>query len=259
MTDFNPSKPKVAFFDFTSCEGCQLTVLDTLQSNPELLDVVEIVEFREAMTGHADRYDIAFIEGSCTRPSDEERLASIRARAGVVIALGSCAHIAGINAIRNNMPLVEVRQLVYGGDAHYFDTYAARPLSAVIAVDVVIPGCPIDSDEFLKIVTALLQGRSPELPDYPVCIECKLRETVCVYQRGGTCLGPVTRAGCQAICPSSGYQCVGCRGLISNPNLESMEQIMAEHGLEPKDRQDRFNMFLSWELQGRRMQEASRE
>lgn len=259
MTDLRPPKPKVAFFDFTCCEGCQLTVLDSLQTHPELLDVVEIVEFREAMTGHADRYDIAFIEGSCTRPSDEERLSSIRARASLVVALGACAHIAGINAIRNSMPLAEVRAVVYGSDAYRFDTYPARPISAVVAVDYTVPGCPINPDEFLRIVTVLLQGRSPELPDYPVCIECKLRETVCVYQRGRTCLGPVTRAGCQAICPAEGYECVGCRGLTSNPNLESLEQVMAEHGLKSDAMRSRLDMFLSWELQARRAKEVSRE
>lgn len=256
MTDIRVMKPKVAFFDFTSCEGCQLTVLDSLQTNPELLDVVDIVEFREAMTGHADQYDIAFIEGSCTRRSDETRLASIRSRAAVVVALGSCAHIGGINAIRNKMPLEEVRNVVYGTEAHHFDTYPARPIGAVIAVDYAIPGCPINPEEFLGIVTVLLQGRSPELPDYPVCIECKLRETVCVYHLGRACLGPVTRAGCQAICPSRGYECVGCRGLISNPNLESLSQVMAEHGLSESAAKNKLEMFLSWELENRQVKEA---
>ena len=150
MTDVQPPKPKIAFFDFTSCEGCQLTVVDCLQTHPELLDVVDIVEFREAITGHADRYDIAFIEGSCTRASDEERLASIRSRASIVVALGACAHIAGINAIRNNFPLAEVRDVVYGKDAYRFDTYPARPINAVIVVDHTVPGCPISPEEFLQ-------------------------------------------------------------------------------------------------------------
>jgi coenzyme F420-reducing hydrogenase gamma subunit len=257
--DIQPPKPKIAFFDFTSCEGCQLTVLDSLQTNPELLEVVDIVEFREAMTGHADRYDIAFIEGSCTRASDEERLSSIRARAKVVVALGACAHIAGINAIRNNMPLPEVRKIVYGDEAQRFETYEARPISAVIPVDFTVPGCPINPDEFLRIVVILLQGRGPELPDYPVCIECKVRETVCVYQKGRTCLGPITRAGCQAICPSQGYECVGCRGLISNPNLDSLAQVMVEHGLSAEDMKSRMSMFLTWQMQQRSSKEIRHE
>lgn len=259
MSHGDPPKPKVAFFDFTSCEGCQLTVLDTLQTHPELLDVVDIVEFREAMTGHADGYDIAFIEGSCTRPSDEDRLRSIRARSSLVGALGACAHIAGINAIRNTLDVAQVGKIVYGDDAHRFESYAARPIREVIQVDFAIPGCPIDTDEFLKILTLLLQGRSPELPDYPVCIECKLRETVCTYTRGEPCLGPITRAGCRAVCPSGGYSCVGCRGLISNPNLESMHDVMTECGLTPDAIQCRLSMFLSWELDKRRAKEIDRE
>ena len=257
--DIQAPKPKVAFFDFTSCEGCQLTVLDSLQSHPELLEVIEIVEFREAMTGHADRYDIAFIEGSCTRPSDEERLSSIRARAAVVVALGACAHIGGVNAIRNNMPLADVRQVVYGDDAHRFDTYEVRPISAVIPVDFTVPGCPISPEEFITIVTVMLQGRHPELQDFPVCIECKVRETVCAYQRGRTCLGPITRAGCQAICPSYGYECVGCRGMISNPNLESLSQIMAEHGLSSDGMNSRLSMFLAWQTRQRKTKEVGHE
>jgi len=259
MTEIKVTKPSVGFFDFTSCEGCQLTVLDSLQTHPELLDVIDIVEFREAMTGQAAHYDIAFIEGSCTRPSDEARLTSIRERASTVVALGACAHIAGINAIRNNMPLDEVRRAVYGADAHYFETYPARPIGSVIRIDHVVPGCPIDPEEFLRVVTTLLQGRSPELPDYPVCIECKLRETVCAYQRGSTCLGPVTRAGCRAICPAQGGECEGCRGLISNPNLESIDQVMTEHGLTGEAKRACFDMFLSWEMQERRAGGARHE
>lgn len=259
MTHETPPKPRVAFFDFTSCEGCQLTVVDSLQTHPELLDVIDIVEFREAMTGHAEQYDIAFIEGSCTRPSDEARLASIRARSSLVGALGACAHIAGVNAIRNRMDAAEAGRIVYGDDAPRFESYAARPISEVIRVDFVVPGCPIVPDEFLRIVTLLLQGRSPELPDYPVCIECKLRETPCTYSHGIPCLGPITRAGCQAVCPASGYHCVGCRGLTSNPNLQSMGQVMAEHGLAPKAIEDQLSMFLTWDLEHRRTKETDRD
>ena len=259
MNQENPPKVKVAFFDFTSCEGCQLTVLDSLQTHPELLDVVEIVEFREAMTGYAESYDIAFIEGSCTRPSDEKRLASIRARASLVGTLGACAHIGGINAIRNNMGVEAAKKIVYGDAGGGFESYAVRPIGEVIKVDFVIPGCPIVPDEFLKVVTLLLQGRTPELPDYAVCIECKVRETPCAYSRGGACLGPITRAGCQAACPAGGYECVGCRGLITNPNLESMYQIMTEHGLSSESIQTRLGMFLTWEMQKRREKEIDRE
>jgi sulfhydrogenase subunit delta len=242
------AKPKLAFFDFASCEGCQLTVLDCLQTHPELLDVVEIVEFREAMTGHADGYDVAFVEGSFTRASDEERLRSIRARSTWVGALGACAHIGGINAMRNDRDPAAVSASVYGSHALRFIGTPARPIGDIIDIDFAIPGCPIDPEEFIRIVTLLLQGRSPDLPDYPVCIECKLRDAVCVYGRGAPCLGPITRAGCHAVCPGAGHECLGCRGLTSNPNLESMRMVMAEHGLLPEVVEQRLNLFLSWEI-----------
>jgi sulfhydrogenase subunit delta len=248
MTESQSAKPRVAFFDFTSCEGCQLTIVDSLETHPELLDAVDIVEFREAISDVADSYDVAFIEGSCTRESDEERLRAIRTKANIVVALGSCAHLGGINAIKNRMPLDEIRLAVYGSNAKDFDTYATRPISAVIPIDCTIPGCPIHAKEFLHLVTFLMQGRTPDLIDYPVCIECKLSETACVYTLGRTCLGPITRAGCAAICPSNGYQCVGCRGLTSNANIASLRQVMAEHGLTASDIENSLSMFLTWQL-----------
>ena len=258
MTASQPPKPRVAFFDFTSCEGCQLTVVDSLETHPELLDAVDIVEFREAITEVAETYDVAFIEGSCTRESDEQRLRAIRAKAKFVVALGSCAHLGGINAIKNRMPPNDVHVAVYGRDAKAFDTYATRPISAVIPIECTIPGCPINAQEFLQLVTFLMQGRTPDLIDYPVCIECKLAETACVYLLGRTCLGPITRAGCAAICPSNGYQCVGCRGLTSNANLASLRQVMAEHGLTPSDVENSLSMFLTWQLSQRHDEEKHR-
>src|SRR5512136_745200 len=138
------SKPKVAFFDFTSCEGCQLTVVDSLQTHLDLLNAVEIVQFREAISEHGEDYAVAFIEGSCTRESDEARLKKIREQAALVVALGACAHLGGVNAIKNLAPLENVRKYVYGDRYEWFATYAARPISAVVKVDAFIPGCPID-------------------------------------------------------------------------------------------------------------------
>lgn len=250
--------PKIAFFDFTSCEGCQLTVVDSLQNHPELLNSVEIVQFREAMTEKGENYQIAFIEGSCTRPSDEARLHQIREQADLVVALGACAHLGGINAIRNYQPLEEVRTIVYGDKAEWFDTYPARPIDAVIKVDAAIPGCPIDRDEFVMAVSHLLQGRLPNIPDYPVCIECKLMENVCMYQRGKTCLGPITRAGCHAICPSYGDGCEGCRGLISKPNIDSLKVVLAEHGMSYEDIEAKMTMFLNYQKMALELETATR-
>jgi sulfhydrogenase subunit delta len=245
------ARPKVAFFEFTSCEGCQLTVVDSLQTHPELLEAVEIVRFREAMTEKGDDYLVAFVEGSCTRPSDEAPLKAIRERAQIVVALGTCAHLGGINAIRNRTDLEETRRYVYGDKADWYETYPARPIDQVIRVDAVLPGCPIDRQEFLRAVKSLLQGRMPELPDQPVCVECKLKENICIYQRGKTCLGPITRAGCDAICPTYGDGCEGCRGLIPDPNIESLKEVLAEHGLRLEETTAKMTLFLSYQtMQG---------
>ncbi len=239
------AKPKIAFFDFTSCEGCQLTVVDSLQEHPELLDAVEIVQFREAMSEKGEDYLIAFIEGSCTRPGDEQRLQAIREQSAIVVALGACAHLGGINAIRNRAPLAEVRKAVYGDKAEWYDTYRVRAISEVIPVDTVIPGCPIDRDEFIMAVTHLLQGRMPRILDQPLCIECKLKENPCVYLLGKTCLGPITLAGCDAICPTYGDGCEGCRGTIANPNIDALRDVLAEYGMPEEAIQSKMTMFLT--------------
>jgi sulfhydrogenase subunit delta len=240
-------KPKVAFFDFTSCEGCQLTVVDSLQTHLDLLDVIEIVQFREAISERGEDYAIAFVEGSITRESDEARLRAIRDRAAVLVALGACAHLGGINAIKNLSPLDEVRKYVYGDKAEWYETYAARPIDAVVKVDAFIPGCPIDREELIGAVKALLRGKKLPIPDYPMCLDCKLKENVCLFDKGGYCLGPITRAGCGAICPSHGSGCEGCRGAISNPNWDSMMKVLQEHGLAPQDLMTRMTLFGAYQ------------
>ncbi len=241
-------KPKVAFFDFTSCEGCQLTVVDSLQTHLDLLDAVEIVQFREAISERGEDYAVAFVEGSVTRKSDEERLKVIRERAAVLVALGACAYIGGVNAIKNLSRLEDVRRDVYGDKAEWFATYATRPLSAVVKVDAFIPGCPIDREEFIRVVQALLTGKKPPIPEYPMCMDCKLKENVCLFDKGGFCLGPVTRAGCDAICPSYGFGCEGCRGPCPNPNRESMQVVLAEHGLLPDGIAAWMTMFNAYDV-----------
>ena len=252
-------KPKIAFFDFTSCEGCQLTVVDSLQEHPELLQMVEIVQFREAMTEKGEDYVVAFIEGSCTRGSDEARLKKIREQAGVVVALGACAHLGGVNALKYLHPLDEVKQYVYGDKGEWYETYDVRPIEAVIPVDFAIPGCPIDRDEFVACVKALLLGKKPPIPEYPVCVECKLSENICVYTKGKVCLGPVARAGCKAICPRYGQSCEACRGYISDPNDTSMRDLLSQHGMTVEDITTMYTMFTTYQVREKLMhKEAER-
>jgi len=241
-------KPKVAFFDFAGCEGCQLTVLDALQSHPEILDVVEIVQFREAMSERGEDFEVAFVEGSYTRPSDMERLNQIREQAKLVIALGACAHIGGVNALRNSKAMQDVRRYVYADKADIFEAEKALPIENAIRVDAFIPGCPIDRDEFIRAVKRLLQGFLPEIPDYPLCVECKLQENECLFNKGEACLGPIIRAGCGALCPTFGVGCEGCRGLIPHPNIASLKEVLAEHGLSQPIIEAKLSLFMTNEL-----------
>lgn len=241
-------KPKIAFFDFTGCEGCQLMVIDTLQTHPELLGAVEIVQFREAISRRENNYQIAFIEGSCTRSGDESRLATIRAQAEIVIALGACAHIGGINTIRNLYSSESVRRQVYGEAGKLIESYLARPIEAVIPIEGFIPGCPINRQEFVLVLKTLLQGRLPKLPDYPVCVECKLQENRCVFLRSQYCLGPVTRAGCGAICPGFGLGCDGCRGLLPDAELDLLSTAVNAYGVNGDDIRSKEKLFLSYQL-----------
>jgi sulfhydrogenase subunit delta len=240
-------KPKVAFFDFTSCEGCQLDALNlTGEELVSLLNAVDIVNFREVMTERADNYDIAFVEGSITRESGIPRLQNIRDRAKVVVALGACACIGGVNCLKNHLPVDEALRIVYGKDARYYDTIPARPIDALIQVDYYVRGCPPITAELLKVVKALLLGKKPEIPNYPVCTECKMAGNVCVFERGMTCLGPVIRAGCGAICVTSGRHCWGCRGLVDDPNLDSEKDILQKYGLTVEEVVEKFKIYNTY-------------
>ena len=183
------TKPRVAFFSFSSCEGCQLVVLTIEEQLLELVKLIDIVSFREAMSEKSDEYDIAFVEGSITRTSEIERLKTIRETAKTVIALGACATIGGINCLKNQFEMNKVKDIVYGEMADNYDTIPARPIEAVIKVDYRIQGCPIDKDEFIEVTKAILIGKKPRIPDYPVCVECQMKENVCLFEKGMVCLG----------------------------------------------------------------------
>jgi sulfhydrogenase subunit delta len=238
------AKPKVAFFSFSSCEGCQLMFLNLEDELLDLLGKVEIVKFREAMKEVlSDDYDLAFIEGSITTHADIEEIKHIREHTKILIAFGACATIGGINAIKNFQPLEKVRKYVYGDKWETYDTVPTMAVKDVVKVDYSIHGCPVSKKEILNVVTSLLQGKEPLIPDYPVCVECRLAENVCVYDKGLVCMGPVTRAGCGALCPSYGNKCIGCRGLISDPNTNAQNDLLADKGLTVEEIMKEFRMF----------------
>ncbi len=253
-------KPKAAFFDFAGCEGDQLQIANLEEDLLDLINIVDVVNFREVMTEHSDDYDIAFVEGSITNDHDAERLKGIRKNADVLVAIGSCATIAGINAIRNSQDFDKVQERVYGDKRDHYDSWdKAKAASAIVDVDYEVPQCPIDPDEFLHVVKSLVKGREPNIPDYPVCVECKLNENICAFERGEFCLGPITRAGCDACCVNEGTKCWGCRGMIDNPNENAHEEVLDEYGLTAEEIINKFNLYFGWQKEAREKEEKEDE
>lgn len=238
------SKPKVAFFDFTCCEGCQLQMANFGETLLEILQIIDIVEFREVMSEKAhNNYDIAIIEGSITTSHGLERVKKIRENAKIVIAYGACATIGGINGMKNKFDLEEIKDYVYKEDAKYFQTLPTRALHQVVKVDYFIHNCPVWPPEVLKVLKAVLAGLPYNPPDYAVCVECKLNENECMYDRGITCLGPITRAGCNSWCPNNNNICYGCRGMVSNPAKNGQMDILEKHKISPDWIVNKIDMY----------------
>lgn len=240
----DPQKPRIAVFDFTSCEGCELQLTNKEETLLDFLSLVEVVNFREVSSDKSDEYDIAIIEGSISRDDEIERLKIIRERAKVLIAMGSCACFGGVNNLKNHYPLEDVIQEVYGEDT--VDTNLVKKVSDIVNVDLEIPGCPVSKAEVEKIVVNVVLGADITMPKYPVCMECKQNLNTCVIDLGKICLGPITRAGCGAICPAGKVGCLGCRGPAEDANFESFYDIVQEKGYtksQIKEKLDFFNAF----------------
>ncbi len=239
-------KPKVAFFDFAGCEGCQLQVANIGEVLLELLGSIEVVEFREVMSEKwKGTYDVAFIEGSITTLEAEDRIKEIRRRSGILVAYGSCATIGGINGMKNNYPLKDIRGYVYGDKANYFPIMETKPVHAVVQVDYFIHGCPIYPPELITVIKSILADIPYSPPDHAVCVECKLNENVCMYERGVGCLGPVTRAGCNSWCINNGNICYGCRGMVSNPNVNGAKDVLQKYNVNPDLIMKKMTMYNS--------------
>jgi coenzyme F420-reducing hydrogenase gamma subunit len=237
-------KPSVAFFDFTCCEGCQLQVVNLGETLFDILGIIDLKEFREVMSEKWDgELDIAIIEGSITDLHAEQRIKKIRERSKAIIAYGSCATIGGVNGMKNAFELNDIQQYVYGADYRFFPTEKTRALHQVVKVDYFVHGCPVYPLEFLTVLRTALQGNPYTVPDYPVCVECKLNENVCMYDRGVSCLGPVTRAGCNSWCINNGNICYGCRGMVSNPNEGGIKAVLGKYNISLNLIINKMNMY----------------
>ena len=225
-------RPRVGIFSLTACAGEQIVILNC---EDELLDLVSAVDIRDFLTATSVNdaecdLDVSFVEGTVLNRRDEETVREIRSRSSLLIAVGTCAVWGGVPAMETDVPREEMIRRVYGDGAGWYDIGLPRKVSDVVNVDGVISGCPIEKEQFLTAVADLLNGNLPLLTDTPVCMECKMKENVCLLERGEICCGPLTVGGCSARCPSLGVACVGCHGPVREANYASQLEMLKEKG-----------------------------
>lgn len=228
-------KPKLAVFKFASCDGCQLSLLDCEDQLLAVAANVEIAYFLEARTQEiAGPYDIGLVEGSVTTTHDAERIKSIRRQCKYLVTIGACATAGGIQALRNWANVDEFLKVVYAHPDYIQTLKTSTPISDHVPVDFELRGCPINKQQLVDLISALLWGRKPKVPRYSVCLDCKRQGVVCVaVAQGIACLGPVTQAGCGVICPAYNRECFGCFGPKEQPNLISLTSHYKSRGSDP--------------------------
>ncbi len=238
-------KPKLAVWKFSSCDGCQLSLLDCEDELLSIADTVEIAYFLEATRAQLrGPYDISLVEGSISTPEDVERIRQVRQSSKTLITIGACATAGGIQALRN---FKDAEQFITAVYAHpeYIETLAtSTPIEHHVAVDFELRGCPINKVQLLEVLSAFLVGRKPNVPTYSQCMECKRAGTVCVLvAQGASCLGPVTQAGCGNLCPARSRGCYGCFGPKETPNTASLSQHFAELGMTNREIKHCYRLF----------------
>jgi len=228
------SRPKLAVFKFASCDGCQLSLVDAEDELLAVAEQVEIAYFLEARTQEIEGpYDVGLVEGSVTTAHDAERIKLIRQQCKYLVTIGACATAGGIQALRNWADVEEFTRAVYARPEYIRTLKTSTPTSEHVWVDFELRGCPINKNQLIALVSALLWGRKPKVPRHSVCIECKRAGTVCVaVAQGIACLGPVTQAGCGALCPSFNRECFGCYGPKEKPNVISLTDYYRSQGVE---------------------------
>ena len=230
-------KPKLAVWKFASCDGCQLSLLDCEDELLAVAGAIDIANFPEASRAVVKGpYDVSLVEGSITTPHDAERIKEVRKQSKILITIGACATSGGIQALRNFKDVKEFISIVYAKPQYIKTLDKSTPIADHVPVDFELRGCPINKMQLVELICALLSGRKPHIATYSVCMECKLRSTVCVMvAQGIPCLGPVTQSGCGAICPSYNRGCYGCFGPKETPNTESLGHQWQRLGVKDID------------------------
>jgi len=243
-----PTPPRLAVFKFASCDGCQLQFLDTAEALAKIAAHVDILHFPEVRSLALDGpYDIGLVEGSISAEGDLERAREIRAACRFLVAIGACATAGGIQALRNWQDAAAWPAGLGASPSFVRSLARSTPLGDHVPIDFELRGCPIDAGQLLELLTAVVLGRRPRVPRESVCAECKATGTVCVaVAKGISCLGPVTQAGCGAICPAHDRECYGCYGPAAQPNVVSLTGWYGRRGSSPEDLARLVHSFNAW-------------
>ena len=238
-------KLKLAVWKFASCDGCQLSLLDCEDELLAVADGIDIALFREATSAvRKGPYDLSLVEGSITTPGDAERIQHVRRISKKVVTIGACATAGGIQALRNFGKYPEMLRVVYARPEFIDALATSTPIADHVAVDFELRGCPVNKQQLLEVLKAFMHGRTPSLPADSVCIECKRRGNVCVMVAHGTpCLGPVTHAGCGALCPTYERGCYGCYGPSDAPETAPLARRFLAQGVPARDVRRLFLAF----------------
>ncbi|HUU12900.1 MAG TPA: oxidoreductase [Terriglobia bacterium] len=251
-------KPKLAVWKFSSCDGCQLSLLDCEDELLAVAGAVEIANFPEASSAVVKGpYDLSLVEGSVTTQHDAERIHLVRRASKFLVTIGACATAGGIQALRNFKDVKEFISIVYATPQYISSLNKSTPIADHVLVDFELRGCPVNKYQLVEVLSAFLNGRKPNTPAHSVCVECKQRGTVCVMvARGTPCLGPVTHAGCGAICPAYDRGCYGCFGPMETPNTESLGAQWVQLGVKEPDLVRAFRSFNAYAEAFRKASEA---
>jgi sulfhydrogenase subunit delta len=251
-------KPTLAVWKFASCDGCQLSLLDCEDELLTIVGAIQIANFLEVSRAVArGPYDLSLVEGSITTPHDAERIHQVRRASKMLVTIGACATAGGIQALKNFGSVKEFTSIVYPHPQYIETLNKSTPIADHVFVDLELRGCPISKAQLIELIGAVLQGRRPTFPTYGVCVECKRRGAVCVAVSGGQpCLGPVTQAGCGAICPAHGRGCYGCFGPKPMPNTSALATYWSGHGMRRLDVVRTFRSFNASAEAFRRESEA---
>jgi len=237
-------RPKLAVWKFASCDGCQLSLLDCEDELLAVADAIEIANFPEASSAVVEGpYDLSLVEGSVTTAHDAERIQKVRAQSKHLVTIGACATAGGIQALRNFADVNDFVAAVYASPQYISTLATSTPISAHVPVDYELHGCPINKAQLLEVISAFLAGRKPAIAAHSVCVECKQRGNICVMVQGTPCLGPVTHAGCGAICPAYRRGCYGCYGPMETPNTASLAREWHALGASGGDIHRAFRTF----------------